>query len=214
MTTRWARNRAPSASDGGSAPTMASGAPSSRSSSSSSTPSSDPKPSRCDIATLVVTVDGRLDDRPGAPQFTPHAGPGLDDQGLGVGRCRQDGLGIPTRLLSLAGVACTRYLVRSTAAHISLVLVLPLAPPMASTGPRNRPAPGPGQPAIGLERIGDVGRARARAPSAVPARTTAPDRARAPAPAARWSCPSNRSPLSATNSARGASVRVSVEISA
>ena len=46
--------------------------------------------------------------------------------------------GTPIRLLRLARVACTRNRVRSAAASISLVLVFPLVPVTATTGPVTR----------------------------------------------------------------------------
>src|SRR5690242_17686969 len=118
--------------------------------------------------------------------------------------------GTPTRLLRFPVVACTRYEVASTARIISLVLVFPLDPVIATTG----------LPGASRRR-----RARARAPSAasvsgtwkkgspstggVPRRTTA---AAAPwaCACARKSCASKRSPLRATNRASRGRCRVSV----
>ena len=52
-------------------------------------------------------------------------------------------------------MACTRNRVRSTAASISFVLVLPLVPVTATTGPGDACAPRARQSAVGGERIRD-----------------------------------------------------------
>ncbi len=102
------------------------------------------------------------------------------------------------------------YRVRSAAASISLVLVLPLVPVMATTGPviasrRARASAPKARNGVGhLEQIETRHRG-------VPLRTTAAT-APAAAAAARKSWASNRSPASATNSAPAAMARVSVEI--
>src|SRR6266705_1014924 len=192
-------------------PAPATRAPSRSASFSCITPASEPNPSTCAYPTFVITaIVGSITSRrrgisPGtlAPASTTRA-----SVSSGAPRIVS---GTPTRLLRLPLVACTRYVVPSTARIISLALVLPLEPVTATTG---------------LPAASSWRRARASRPSAasvsstskkgrpsigrVPLRTTA-----AAAPfafaSARKSCASNRSPVRATNKVRGFSCRVSVE---
>ena len=76
--------RAPAASSGGSAPTMASGTPSVSDSFSSITPASEPNPSRCPATALVTMVMRRLDDLAVAGDLARQVGAGLDHERLGV----------------------------------------------------------------------------------------------------------------------------------
>ena len=118
--------------------------------------------------------------------------------------------GTPTRLFRLPPVACTRYVVASTARIISLVLVFPLDPVTPTTGlpggSRRRRARASNPRATSVSGTSKNG---SPCTGGVPCRTTA-----AAAPwAFAWSrnaCASKRSPWSATNKVPGARCRVSV----
>src|SRR5690349_18038760 len=118
--------------------------------------------------------------------------------------------GTPTRLFRLPPVACTRYAVASTARIISLVLVFPLEPVIATTGlpgaKRRRRARANRPSAASVSSTSKNG---SPATAGVPRRTTA-----AAAPLAfAWSrnaCASKRSPFRATNKVPGVRCRVSV----
>ena len=209
-TTVGARRRASAASAGGSVPTTASRAPSVSDTFSCITPASDPKPSTCAYPTFVITaMVGSMISRsrgisPGtlAPASTTSASASSDAPRMVSGT--------PIRLFRFPVVACTRYVVVSTARIISRVLVFPLEPVTATTG----------LPAGKSRRRARASRPRATSVSGtskagrpsrdgVPRRTTA-----AAAPLAfAWSrnaWASKRSPLRATNKVPGVRCRVSV----
>src|SRR2546430_6672604 len=118
--------------------------------------------------------------------------------------------GTPTRLFRLPPVACTRYVVASTARIISFVLVFPLDPVTPTTGlpggNSRRRARASNPSAVSVSATSKNG---SPSTAGVPTRTTA---AAAP-PAFACSgkaCASKRSPVSATNRVPGVSWRVSV----
>src|SRR2546422_1080876 len=118
--------------------------------------------------------------------------------------------GTPTRLLRLAEVACTRHFVPSAARIISFVLVFPLDPVIAMTGLCDGSSRRRARASIpSASSVSGTSKNGSPSTGGVPRRTTA---AAAPRPFAsgRKSCASNRSPLSATNSAPGVRCRVSV----
>ena len=149
------RRRDSVANAAGSVPTIASGTPSTSASFSRITPSSEPKPSTCAKPTFVITAivgsmmrrSCSISPRTLAPASTTRAS-------LSSGAPRMVS-GTPTRLLRLAVVACTRQRVATAARIISLVLVFPLDPVMATTGlPAGTAASaGPRQQAERLERV-------------------------------------------------------------
>src|SRR2546422_708317 len=205
------RRRASAASAAGSVPTTATRAPSRSASFSCITPASEPNPSTCAYPTFVITaIVGSITSRrrgisPGtlAPASTTRA-----SASSGAPRIVS---GTPTRLFRLPAVACTRYVVPSTARIISFVLVLPLEPVTATTGlpgaSRRRRARASSPSAASGSRTSKNG---SPSTDGVPLRTTA---AAAPLPfaSARKSWASKRSPLSATNKVPGGRCRVSVE---
>ena len=79
-------------------------------------------------------MDG-LDDLAVAGDLARQVGARLDDQRLGVGRRLQDRERHADQVVEVGPGGVGAYRVRSTAASISFVLVFPLVPVTAMTGP-------------------------------------------------------------------------------